>query len=147
MLVVVIELVYYWLLCGWMLSLLQELVSFLPSGAADWNFKSRLLRTTRLLGRPSIPPPKWEKTVLAGILIAVMKHHNQKHVGEEGIYLASTSLFITEASLVRNSNRADRSLEAGADEEVISKCCLLYLWLACSAYFLIESSTTTQGIS
>ena len=47
------------------------------------------------------------------VTIAVMKHCDQKQVGEESVYLAytSTALFITEGSQDRNSNK-DRSLEA-----------------------------------
>ena len=46
--------------------------------------------------------------VLLVVTTAVMKHHDQKQLREERIYLAysSTSLFITEGSQDRNSHRS-----------------------------------------
>jgi hypothetical protein len=45
--------------------------------------------------------------VLVRVTIAMMKHHDQKQLGEEKVYLAYTStlLSIIEGSQDRNSNR------------------------------------------
>ena len=53
---------------------------------------------------PSSPAP----AVLIRLNVAVMKHHGQQHLGEERVNLAYTftSVFITEGSQDRNSNKA-----------------------------------------
>lgn len=79
------------------------------------------------------------------VSLAVMKHHNQKQVGEEIAYLSFTSiLFIVGGSQVRNS--WGRNLEAGAEAEAIEECCLL----ACSSWlaqlsFLQNPGPLAQG--
>ena len=46
-------------------------------------------------------------SIVVRVTIAVMKHHDQKQPGEQALYFThtSTSLFITEGSQDRNSNR------------------------------------------
>lgn len=53
-------------------------------------------------------------SVLVKVTVAVMKHHDQKQVGEDRVHLAYTS--ITEGS-------QDRSIEAEADAEAVDGCC------------------------
>jgi hypothetical protein len=64
--------------------------------------------------------------VLVRITIAMMKHRDQKQVGEVKVYvhfqITSTSLLITEGSQDRNSNKL---LDAGAEAEAMEGCCLL----------------------
>ena len=50
----------------------------------------------------------WTTTELVMVTIGVMKHHDQKQLGEERFYSAgtSTSQFITEGSQERSSSRA-----------------------------------------
>ena len=63
-------------------------------------------------------------SALSKLTIAVMKHHNQKQVGEERAYLAytSTSQFITKE--VRKGTQG-RSLNSGTDAETMEEHCLL----------------------
>ena len=55
-------------------------------------------------------------------LFFVMKHYDQKQVGEERVLLAYTSMLL--------ELKQDNNLEAGADAEVMEGCCLL----ACSSW-------------
>jgi hypothetical protein len=60
------------------------------------------------------------------VLVAVMKHHEQKQLGEEMVYLAYTS--IGNAHYRRKSGqelKQGRNLDAGDDAEAMEKCCLL----------------------
>jgi hypothetical protein len=52
------------------------------------------------------PTPREKHPLLVRIFIAVLKHHDQKQLGEDTVYLAyfCTSLFIIEGSQGRNSN-------------------------------------------
>ena len=65
-------------------------------------------------------------SVLDGVTIALMKHHDQKQVGKERVCLAytSTSESLGEGSLGRSSNRA------GADAEAFVGCGLLACYLS-----------------
>ena len=73
-------------------------------------------------------------SILSGYIcwdsIAVIKHQDQKQLGEERVYLAYTSTlkFITEGSQDRNSNRLG-NLEAGADAAAMDGGAAAY-WLA-----------------
>ena len=65
--------------------------------------------------------------------MAVMKHHDQKQLGEERVYWAftSTTLFIEEVRTgthMWQEPKQGRNLEAGAGAEAMEECCLL----ACS---------------
>jgi hypothetical protein len=61
-----------------------------------------------------------------------MKHHSQKQLGEDRVYLAYTftSLLIIKGSQDRNSDLG-RNLKAGTDAEAMEGCCLL----ACFSWF------------
>ena len=66
------------------------------------------------------------------VSIVVMKHHDQKQVGEErfiGLTLPDHSLSL---EAVRTGAQGRRNREAGADAEAMEECCLLAcsLWLA-----------------
>ena len=52
--------------------------------------------------------------------IIVMKHHDQKQLGKEGVYLW---LIYPESWSTEGSHGVN--LEAGADTEAMEKCCLL----------------------
>ena len=77
-----------------------------------------------------------------------MKHHNQKQVGEERVYLAYTSilLFSPEGSQDRKSYRAGtwgRSWYRGRGGVLFTD----LLIMACSACFLTEPRTTSPGMA
>jgi len=67
------------------------------------------------------------------VIIAVMKHHDQRQLGEERDYFTHNSMyqFIIRSSKGRNLSRAGEFLKAGADAEAMEGCCLL----ACSSWF------------
>ena len=77
----------------------------------------------------------------------MVKHGDQKQVGEERIYLTcvSTSQFILKGHQDRNSKQG-RNLEAGADAEAMEECCLLACLLACSLCCPAEHRITSPEI-
>lgn len=86
--------------------------------------------------------------VLVRVSIAMMKHHDQKQIGEEMVYLAYTSTpqFITKGSQSRNSHR-----EGTWSQELLQKPWRVLLTdllpMACSACFLMEPRITSPGMA
>ena len=72
--------------------------------------------------------------VLVMVIIALIKHHDQKQIAEERVYLtyASTAQFWHHQRQSRQKLKQGRNLQAGAVAEVMKECCLLAcsLWLA-----------------
>jgi hypothetical protein len=80
------------------------------------------------------------------VTIAMMKHHDQKYVGEERVY--GLHFYITVHHQRRSGQKLKQSriLEAGADSEASEGCCLLPCssWLAQFAVLQKNSGTPTQ---
>jgi hypothetical protein len=62
--------------------------------------------------------------VLVRVRIAVLKHYDQKHPGEERVYLVDTSISLFIVMIRSESQNKGRKLEAEAYTEVTEKCCL-----------------------
>jgi hypothetical protein len=82
-------------------------------------------------------PWKRKLPLVVCVSLAVMKHNDQKQVGEERACLGYTSI----AQFTTEGNQ-DRNLEAGADAEATEEFC----FLACSSCFLTELRTTSPGV-
>ena len=74
-------------------------------------------------------------TCLSRVTISVMKHHDQKQLGEERVYFTHHS-YNSPTKAVRVETHKGRNLEAGADAEAMEGCCLLpcFPWLAQPAF-------------
>jgi hypothetical protein len=70
----------------------------------------------------------------------VTKHHDQKEVGEERVYLAYAIVYHQTQSMQKL--KQGRRLEAGPDAETMDG----YYVLACSVCFLIKPKTTSPGM-
>ena len=80
--------------------------------------------------------------VLVRVTVAVMKHHDQKQVGEKRVYLTYISTSIVH-HLEKSGQelKQDKNLETGADVVAMEKFCLFYLL----ALHGVEPSTTSSG--
>ena len=86
--------------------------------------------------------------VIVKVTIALIKHHQQKQLVEERIYLAyaSTSLFITEGNQDRNSNRAG-TWRQELKQRPQRGAAYWLLCMACSVYFFVGPRVTSSGMA
>ena len=94
---------------------------------------------------------KWLKhkgAALVRITIAVMKHHNQRQLGEERVYLAYTSISLFILKEVRTGTHTGQ--EPGDRNQCRNHGQVLltgFLFMACSACFLVAPRITSPGMA